>query len=1190
VAAQEEFKVTVIDPLQVNVGGRVLPYREYLKLPATSRSNDEAAVVDQQFTTKLLEWLGYDQGDVVYNRPTLGRPQDKPDFAVNILGSTAFIVEDKSTDERFDETSVKQLRRYTAGTSGYCLWTNGRSLIGLRFDPNGQYTLLVDVRVDAAFGEQQSLFDQGANFDILGLLFRKQRFAEVSAHIKAITISEQEWQQQAQPLTDDASLRAFISASRFVLDQLATAVRARLTSVDIELAEAADHIAASRQRYAELVSTMLRDLTNVVPPDALVDLGTKLRVFEIVLADLDLGQIERLKLDTSGATAATAFSAGARNPEVVWTEFVREVTALISALRERELTRSEFRRIRAAYLVWRERYKIIEDAGDEATVETRRQTAFAEQVSYVFFVRLLLARVLEDKGIMPRLISDGGFSAWHGFLKQYATDNIDEIRSESFLPLVYRRVAGFYKHFFQQPVFDWFLPDDYLVALVLERLSRYDFKDVTSDLLGFTYEAFIDRTARNQKGHFLTPPPIVEYMLDRAGYDSTAIIGERLLDTSCGSGSFLVHGARRLRGVLAARMAEADPAELARAFIDRVTTDLVGLEINPFSCYLAELNLFIQVLDDLALLWRAGERHNVERFSIYNTNSLEMPQVVLYDTAALIADDSAALDEAASIKALHGQFGYVICNPPYVNRGIILGAKSYGDFPFYKSVVKGDENFYLLFLRLASYYAAPGGTVCFICPLNLLGDESTTRARDMFGGPQWSIHSLTRFYVRNVLFPGVLQGVNVVRFDRRSSQPTDLIEIRGGDSVDDAAGTAIRVEKSRITSNYPSLTAWTSVKPWLVNANVEVYNLWEHVRSGAKTVLDEVIDRKIDVGKGDVRSTWTKPLIAASAGHKLVPLTKGKRIVDWGGWSAESYVDPGAKIPSGIKDYKSSLWVQKRVERIANLPRPEVALLLKEVSGLEMKRPIRGTIIERDAQHPVVADETLLVMYTLDPAHTDLAHAVFGLVTSAAYNFLFSLFSTNPHANYREILRLPVPLWTPDLERRLAEQTRETLNAHARLHKHIEEFGAGHDRHRAGIPDVLRALGLPTLSLEDMRLRQDVVMTGSETRKLQVLLDAGQLRPADTLDPDATTATELVLHAHGSLSYANGGKDVRIPSPKVAPTFVAQLHAIEEERAQRIAAIGASHGKLDEIVFDAYGIKVPAWRQILDAGVPWAKS
>jgi len=94
VAAQEEFKATVIDPLQVNVGGRVLPYREYLKLPATSRSNDEAAVVDQQFTTKLLEWLGYDQGDVVYNRPTLGRPQDKTDFAVNVLGSTAFIVED----------------------------------------------------------------------------------------------------------------------------------------------------------------------------------------------------------------------------------------------------------------------------------------------------------------------------------------------------------------------------------------------------------------------------------------------------------------------------------------------------------------------------------------------------------------------------------------------------------------------------------------------------------------------------------------------------------------------------------------------------------------------------------------------------------------------------------------------------------------------------------------------------------------------------------------------------------------------------------------------------------------------------------------------------------------------------------------------------------------------------------------
>ena len=164
--AQETFRNTVIEPLRVNIASNVLSYAEYLNLPANQRSNDEADVVDSRFTRKVLEWLGFDSGDIVYNRPVPGHPQDKPDFVVKMFGSTAFVVEDKSTDESFKEASVIQLRRYTVGTSGYCLWTNGRSVMGLRFDANGQYQTLVEVRVDGVFGQQQSLFSQQANFEV----------------------------------------------------------------------------------------------------------------------------------------------------------------------------------------------------------------------------------------------------------------------------------------------------------------------------------------------------------------------------------------------------------------------------------------------------------------------------------------------------------------------------------------------------------------------------------------------------------------------------------------------------------------------------------------------------------------------------------------------------------------------------------------------------------------------------------------------------------------------------------------------------------------------------------------------------------------------------------------------------------------------------------------------------------------
>ncbi len=1185
--AQETFKQTVIEPLKVNVGANTFSYTEYFALPPSERSNDEAAVVDIQFTQKMLAWLGYDAGEIVYNRTTPGRPQDKPDFVVRMFGATAFIVEDKRTEKRFNEASLRQLRRYVVGTSGYCLWTNGRVIIGLRFDANGQYQTLVEVHVDSAFATQPasvSSVSQEANFDILRLLFQKARFAEVPKFISAIAVDKHEWEQQAKSLTDEASLRTFISESRYVLEQLTTAIKARLNTVTTDLEAAFEDLTTSQHLYSTLVSDLINRLKGGggVHLNEILQLEADLYTLSTSLKDVSITDIEKLKPAMTSATLP------------LWNNTLQEINITISSLRERELARTESRRIRAAYLVWLERYRYIEgeEKANYQEIEIRRQQAFAEQVSYVFFVRLLLARVLEDKDIMPRLVSDGGFKNWFNFLKVSSLDNIDEVRGESFLPLVYRRVANYYRHFFQQPVFDWFMPDDYLLTLVLYRLNMYNFQDVTSDLLGFTYEAFIERFARNQKGHFLTPPSIVEYMLDRAGYNNSAIIGENLLDAACGSGSFLVHAARRLKSVLSSAMADKTPVERARFFIEQVKSKLVGLEVNPFSCYLAELNLFIQVLDDLALLWSHGERPNIERFAIYNTNSLEMPQVVLNSNrniappATVFTDNAAALDEAAPIKAQYGDFSYILCNPPYLNRGIILGAKSYGEYPFYRDVVKGDENFYLLFLRLAAYYVAPGGSICFICPLNLFGDESTMRAREMFGRPEWSIPSITRFYVRDVLFPGVLQGVCVIRIDNLPSQPSDVIEIRGGYSIAEAAQTSTAIERSHIILNHATKTTWS--KPWLVNTNPGVYDIWQFVRNNTDQDLADLISEKMKASEGDARSTWAKPMIVSGPGVNRVPLTKGKNIIDWGSWSAVAYLDPFITISPSIKDFTGSRWVQKQVLRIADLSQKETVIFLKEVSGLEMMRPIRGTILQRDKHHSVAADHTVLVIYTLDPAFEDLAYAVFGLLTSSVYNFFFSLFSTNAHANFKEILRLPVPIWSPEREKQFANETRTVLAAYQALHDHEHIYGV--EQERGVIANtVLTVSHLPTLRLEDLILRGDVVLNGTANYTLEVLLNRKQLTFSPTLSDDAREAIEQILRANRTLTYQKGGKDLLLPHPRIAAAFLSQLQRAEQERRNKQQAASIAQKTLDYMVIDAYGITASHWHTIIEAGVPWAR-
>lgn len=1180
--AQETFQTIVIDPLKVNRGSRILSYAEYLKLPADQRSNDEADVVDSRFTQKMLEWLGFDAGDIVYNQPTPGSPRNKPDFVVKMLGSTAFVVEDKSTDERLNEASIEQLRRYTVGTSGYCLWTNGRSITGLRFDAKGDFQTLIEVRVDEVFGVSQSFIHQDANFEILHLLYHKKRFSDIANIISAIAIDEHEWKQQVKSLADEVSLRAFINDSRSVLEQLTTAIQARLSNVALELEEAAHDLASSQQKYLSILSNLFERLKGggAVNLGALAKLEEELRAFASRLADVDTSYIEWVKPAMSTATLP------------IWDNAMQEMKAVISTLRERELARTESRRIRAAYLLWLERYKFIEgeERGSEYDVETHRQLAFAEQVSYVFFVRLLLVRVLEDKGIMSRIVSDGGFKNWFTFLRSSSLeDRVHEIRGEAFLPLVYSRVVSYYRHFFQQPVFDWFQPDDYLLALVLYRLNMYDFKDVTNDLLGFTYEVFIDRTARNQKGHFLTPPVIVEFMLDRAEYNTPSIIGESLLDPACGSGSFLVHAARRLRKICYSSTISGDQAQSARFFIEQVKTKLVGLEVNPFSCYLAELNLFIQVLDDLALLWKYGERPDIERFAIYNTNSLEMPRAVLSSgqntLATSFTDEATALDDAALVKGKSEAFGYILCNPPYVNRGIILETKSYGEFPFYHEVVKGDENFYLLFLRLATYYVAPGGSICFICPLNLFGDESTMRARELFN--KWAISSVTRFYVRDVLFPGVLQGIGIVRFDSLPAEPSATVEVRGGSSVEEAAQSTTQVQSSRITHNYPAKTTWN--KPWLVNTSLATYDLWEFVRNQSSQDLADLISGKIKAQEGDARSTWAKPMTVSSPGPDKVPLTKGKNIVDWGNWSAVSYLDPFIAIPNSTKDYTSCLWVQKQVQRVAYLTQKETAIFLKEVSGLEMKRPIRGTILQRDRKHPVVADHTVLVMYTLDEALEDLAYAIFGLMTSQVYNFFFSLFSTNAHANFKEILRLPVPLWSPELEKQLADETRRVLDAYKAVYAHEKQYGISQAQH-VSANEVLISTRLPTLRLEELVLRGEASMNGATYYSLEVLLNRGLLTLSPDLSSAAREALKLLIRANGTLSYLKGGKDILVPNPRVAPTFLAKRNEAEKERANLLQQVAGTQRRLDDVVVDGYAIATPAWKEAIASGVPWARN
>ena len=72
-------------------------------------------------------------------------------------------------------------------------------------------------------------------------------------------------------------------------------------------------------------------------------------------------------------------------------------------------------------------------------------------------------------------------------------------------------------------------------------------------------------------------------------------------------------------------------------------------------------------------------------------------------------------------------------------------------------------------------------------------------------------------------------------------------------------------------------------------------------------------------------------------------------------------------------------------------------------------------------------------------------------------------------------------------------------------------------------------------------------------------------------------------------SVARTGKDIQVPSPGIASTFLAQLQTEQVSRKQRLNTIEAAQKTLDDLVIAAYGIANPCWVDLINAGVPWSR-
>ena len=137
--------------------------------------------------------------------------------------------------------------------------------------------------------------------------------------------------------------------------------------------------------------------------------------------------------------------------------------------------------------------------------------------------------------------------------------------------------------------FDWVVfveGGDLFIHTLAKRLARFDWGVVEHDVLKVLYESIITADTRKQLGEYYTPDWLAQKMVDDL---VTAPLQTRLLDPSCGSGTFLFHAVRRyLEAAKAQQMTTA-------AAIKGVTSHVLGMDLHPVAVTLARVTYLLAI-------------------------------------------------------------------------------------------------------------------------------------------------------------------------------------------------------------------------------------------------------------------------------------------------------------------------------------------------------------------------------------------------------------------------------------------------------------------------------------------------------------------------------------------------------------------------------------------------------------------
>jgi len=270
--------------------------------------------------------------------------------------------------------------------------------------------------------------------------------------------------------------------------------------------------------------------------------------------------------------------------------------------------------------------------------------------------------------------------------------------------------------------FNWIEINEQIIKKIYDLLNRYDFSN--EDLFHEIYQDIFSTKMRHKTGEFYTVPLLVKKMVNDI-YE----FGMKIVDPSCGSGSFLI---QIIINIFKSKKPFRDKCDAINS--------VYGFDINPLATLTAKSNIFLFFLSQINI----------------NTNSIPKINIFLLDS--LFPEDFEK-DFSIDLRKLYSSFDLVIGNPPW------LTYKDIQNSNYQKRIRSLAETLnikppsqYITHIELASifFYAIPlkflkiGGQISFVITKSVLNGDHCFKFRSFSIFDNLEIWDFPKNYFFNV--------------------------------------------------------------------------------------------------------------------------------------------------------------------------------------------------------------------------------------------------------------------------------------------------------------------------------------------------------------------------------------------------------------------------------------------------------